>query len=152
MLNFEEWYSIHPYKELLDSLNISDNDKKKITPVIVTSTFIIEARKYYSEFVKRKKRYLVPTFIRKEFPIFYKKRYFSIVPFYDLEKELKYLITVVPEAATMFDSIIMKDDFTELLNTEMKFINKKSSDGLFDYVKIEHNSKVYGYKFTEERP
>jgi len=152
MLNFEEWYALHPEREFLDSLSLSDTDKKKITPVIVSAVFITELRKYFLEFITKKKRYIVLSFVRKEFTIFYKQRQLSILPFYDLERELSYLVSKVPECKKLVDNIIIKDYYSTLLKDELKFINKKAIDGLFDYVKVLHNDKVYGYKFSEDRP
>lgn len=151
-MNFDEWYEINPHKEKIDSYNLSEKEKKMLTPVVTSSSFLIEIRKYYMEFVQRKQRYVVPDFIRTEFPIFYKKRYFSILSFYDLEHELKYLIKHIPEASVLKDFIIIKDSFNDLLQSEMKFFDVSYEVGLSEVVRVPHNGRVLGFKFKVDRP
>jgi hypothetical protein len=151
-MNFKEWYDINPYKYKIDSYNLSEKEKQKLTPVVTSSSFLTEARKYYLEFVQRKQRYIVPDFVRSEFPIFYKKRYFSILNYYDLDNELKYIIKHIPEAVALKDSIILKDSYKDLLSSEMKFFDLSLEDGLREVIRVKHDDRVLGFKFKVDRP
>ncbi|MCI4437031.1 MAG: hypothetical protein JHC33_09520 [Ignisphaera sp.] len=151
-MNFKEWYDINPYKDKIDSYNLSEKEKQKLTPVVTSSSFLIEIRKYYMEFVQRKQRYIVPDFIRSEFPIFYKKRYFSILSYYDLDIELKYLTKHIPEASALKDSLIIKDSYKDLLSSEMKFFDLSIEAGLPEVIRVKHDNRVLGFKFKVDRP
>jgi hypothetical protein len=151
-MNFDEWYEINPFKDKLDSMCLSLTEKKRMTPIVVTSSFLVEIRNYYMEFVQKKKRYVVPAFVRSEFPLFYKNRHFSVLNFYEVEKDLEYLIKHIPVASCIFSKITIRDVVPEILNTKMKIYNLSYEASISEVIRVPYKGKVIGYKFAVDKP
>jgi len=151
MINFEEWYAINPWKDKLDELNLTEKEKKKLTPVLISSTFLLEIKPFYDEFGKKYKRLVSQQFIMRMFPLNYKKRLLSVVPFYSLEYDLKYLISKVPEAVKINVSTTNIEKYKDLLATG-EFFETTLEKGFDERSAIIHDGKVLGYRYKEERP
>lgn len=150
-MNFEEWYNINPYKDKIDEMNLSEKEKKILTPVILNSSFIIEAKPFYQELGKIQKVYIVPGFLLRQFALTYKKRFLTAFSYYDLEKEMDYLIKNVPAGIKLKESISLKDNYSELLKEELKFFSTTPEKGFNELVKIFHDGKIVGWKFKQPR-
>ena len=151
-MNFKDWDNINPIKKDISELTLSESETKKLTPVLLSSTFLIEARKFYSEFTTRYKRYLTPEFSRKSFDLFYKKKYYVVVPFYSLEKELNYLISKVPEASVLLDDIKPVTKSKDILENSVKFFKYPLHRGFVEYNAVLNGEGLVGWKVREERP
>jgi hypothetical protein len=150
-MDFKDWYEINPFKEKLDELNLTEKEKKILTPVIINSSFFITFKPYYDEHVMKTKRHFVPEYAQRQFSLFFKKRYLTAITFYHLEKELNYLKESVPACASVLNTIKVYPEYIELLNQEMKFFEKDCSIAYDEKVKILNNGKLIGWKFKEQR-
>jgi len=150
-MNFEDWYNINPLKDKLEELDLTEKEKKILTPVILNSSFIIEAKPFYQELGKIQKTYIVPDFLLKQFALTYKKRFLTAFSYYDLEKEINYLIKFVPAGVKLRDAVIPTDKYEDLLKEELKFFSHTPEKGFNELIKILNKGKLIGWKFKQPR-
>lgn len=149
-MKFEDWYEVNPWKDRLEALNLSEKEKKKLTPVIVHTAFIIDTKPFYEQFTHKYKKAFTPEFSLRLFSLKTKQKHIAVVPYYYLEKELNFLISKVPEAVKLEWTLAKVDKFLYTL-ADGEFFETTLEKGYDERVKILKDGKLYGYKYKEVR-
>ena len=151
-MNFSHWYDINPHKEKLETYDLTEKEKKILTPVILNSSFLIEAKPFYLELAKKQRLNIMPGFLLRQFSLNYKKRFLSAFSYYDIEQELIYIAKNIPEAIVLQDKVVVTEKYEELLKEELKFFDVTLEKGFNELVKILKNGRLIGWKFKQPRP
>jgi hypothetical protein len=150
MLNFDEWYEVNPIKDKIEALGLSEKDKKRLTPVYLTTATILALKPLYEEMTLRYKSQFIPEFAVKQFTLIFKGRTFIIVPFYELEKEFKYLCSKIPEGVGIASEIKPVDKLNTMFDT-LIFRDLQLNTGYKERIRVLHNNKILTWKFKEIR-
>lgn len=151
-MDFKEWWDINPHKEKIESYGLSEKEKKILTPVILSSSYLLTAKPFYEELSKKQKFNVTPEFILKQYALNFKRRFLTAFSYYDLEKELEYIVKHVPESIVLREHVRVQSKFDELLKKDMQFFDVPLEKGYNERIKILHDGKLLGWKFKQPRP
>lgn len=147
----KEWLEAPKVVEFLESLGeVSDNQRKLLTPVIINSNNIDAIRRSFLELYRKTGKAFSPLSFRYSFAIDVKGgKNVTIVPFYYLEKDVEMMLSKYKIVTHLGAIKPMGTDWEQAVYAKLKYFHVPCEEAVSKLITTKVDGKYAGWEFKE---